>query len=174
MSQVSNVQLQWLNEATPAEKPFVAMIVGWQTVAETINATVARFNARYFADQTGPHEEMKLIAAKQAVVASLKELLVSLGNWRDKLARDGHLSDESKQLWKQVEPTTRFINQFKSVRNCAFHFGDHLAEAAELAEMYEAVRDADIESLNSTLRALEEYGFQLRGDALAALQKARS
>ena len=54
------------------------MAVGWQTVAETINATVVRFNAKFFQPGTGPHDEMKLIAAKQAVMASLKELLVGL------------------------------------------------------------------------------------------------
>ncbi len=74
---------------------FAAMVVGWQAVIETINSTVARFNARYFEEAQGPHHEMKVIVAKQAVVAALKELHVSLGNWRDKLAIGGNLSEES-------------------------------------------------------------------------------
>lgn len=36
--QVSNVnsQLEWLKTAAPNEQPFVSMIVGWQTVRETV------------------------------------------------------------------------------------------------------------------------------------------
>jgi hypothetical protein len=173
MSQ-DNTQLGWLKNAPADQKRFVGMVVGWQTVAETINATVAHFNAKFFQPGTGPHEEMKLIAAKQAVMASLKELLVGLGNWRDALARTGNLSEESKRLWKQLEPTLQQINQFKAIRNCAFHFGDYLEPPDQLAEMYESVRDQDIDALNAMLRALYDFGFQLRQDALSVVERLKA
>ncbi|MBY0231279.1 MAG: hypothetical protein K2W96_18510 [Gemmataceae bacterium] len=160
------IQLSWLKEAPSAGKPFIGMVVGWQTVVETINATVARFNDRYFKQEEG--QEMKVIAAKQAVIAALKELAVALGNWRGKLAKAGHLSEESKRLWKSIEPVVRRVDQFKDVRNCAFHFGDFLSDPDDLAAMYEEIRDADLGMLNESLKALEGYGFRLRDDALAA------
>jgi hypothetical protein len=98
MQNTENIQIRWLKEATTTEKSLVSMVVGWQTVAETINATVARFNAKFFEMSDSPHHEMKVIGAKQAVMASLKELKVSLGNWREKLGSQGILSAESKHL----------------------------------------------------------------------------
>jgi hypothetical protein len=167
----SNIQLNWLKTAAAAEKPYVAMVVGWQTVRETLNSTVMRFNSKFFDPTNDPHHQMKIIAAKQSVVASLKELLVSIGRWRDKLGSAQQLSDESKQLWKQLHPTLDKIKQFRDIRNCAFHFGDYLEEPDTLESMYDEINMYNLDSTNEMLRALYSMGQQLEADAMAAITK---
>ena len=39
--------------------------------------------------------------------------------------------------------------------------------------MYESVRDQDIDALNSMLRALYDLGFELRQDALLAIERLK-
>ncbi|MBX9682018.1 MAG: hypothetical protein K2X38_24940 [Gemmataceae bacterium] len=70
---MANSQLQWLKDATGDVKAYRAMVVGSQTVLDTLNATVLRFNNHFF-NRTEDHREMKTIAAKQTVIASLREL----------------------------------------------------------------------------------------------------
>jgi len=166
-----NIQLQWLKEADPGDQQFVSMVVGWQTVAETLNATVNRFNAKFLQESDDKHHEMKVIAAKQALMASLKELRLALEKWLAKLRQEGVLSDKSDTMWKTLQPILQKINAFRDIRNCAFHFGDFIDPPADMIALYEDVQSHDIEELNTMLRALYDLGFQFRADAMAALGK---
>ncbi len=168
---VPNDQLEWLKAATGDMKDFRGMVVGSQTVLQTLNATVLRFNQHHFAQTDDPHHEMKVIAAKQAVVASLRELRLMLDGWNEKLRRMGALSQATIDLRKQHRQTLDRIHQFKEVRNCAFHFGDPLEAPDDLAALYEYVRGFDLDDLNRMLRALYDLVLQMRQDALLAAER---
>jgi hypothetical protein len=71
---VTDNPLQWIKAVTGDVKVFRAMAVGWQTVLETLNATVMRFNKHHSTLTDDPNHEMKVIAAEQTVIASLREL----------------------------------------------------------------------------------------------------
>jgi hypothetical protein len=100
-------QLTWLNEATGDVKVFRAMVVGWQTVRETLNSTVLRFNKHHFAETSDPHNEMKVVAAKQIVVASLRELRLRLDEWHNRLRVKGVLSQTTVDLRRRILPSRR-------------------------------------------------------------------
>ncbi len=169
--ELMNIQLQWLKDAEAADQQFVSMIVGWQTVAETLNATVNRFNAKFLQQSDDKHHEMKVIAAKQAVMASLKELRLALEKWFAKLRRERALSAESETMWTTLQPTLQEINAFRDIRNCAFHFSDFIDPPADMIAIYEDVQSHDIDELSTMLGALYDLGFQFRADAMAALGK---
>lgn len=160
-----NSQLQWIKEATGDVKVLRAMVVGWQTVLQTLESTVMRFNSQYFGKTDDPNREMKVIAAKQTVIATLRELRLRLDKWRDRLKTKGFLSQETMDLFKQIRPTLDRIHEFRDVRNCAFHFGDPLEPPDDLVDMYEYVQGFDLDDLNEMLRALTQYGMQMREDA---------
>jgi len=163
-----NSQLNWLKSADSEKLPFISMIVGWQTVRETINSTVDRFNKNHFEKPTNNHHAMKIIAAKQTVMASLRELRLSLGSWRDKLAISEKLSEESKLTWKKLLPILEKIHTFRDVRNTAFHFGDMTTPPLDLISLYEYIDRFDLEEMNAMLRALHDFGEQLSKDARVA------
>jgi hypothetical protein len=123
---VANNQLQWIKAATSDVKVFRAMAVGAQAVLQTLNATIMRFNQHFFAQTDDPLHEMKVIAAKQIVIASLWELRLRLDDWNSKLRDMGALSQKTIDLRRRHRQLLDRIHQFREVRNCAFHFGDPL------------------------------------------------
>jgi hypothetical protein len=167
------VELRWLKEAATDAKLYVGMVVGWQTVIETINATVTRFNAKLLERMDDRQHALKVIAAKQSIIAALRELRRSLEKWHAKLAQLGALSDESKALWKKLHSTLERIDQFKDLRNCAFQFGDFLEDPNDLAVLYEGIKAHDITELNKMLHALHDFGLRLRADAMVAIEKLK-
>ncbi len=168
---MANIQLEWLKAATGDVKILRAMAVGWQTVLETLNSTVMRFNGHYFAKTDDPHHEMNVIAAKQIVIASLRELRLRLDKWHNKLKVMGALSQPTIDFRKEVLPVLDRIHQFKDVRNCAFHFGDPLEPPDDLVAMYEYVKSFDLDDLNEMLRALSQFGLKMQQDALLAAER---
>jgi hypothetical protein len=168
---VPNIPLQWVKESTGDVKVFRTMAVGWQVVLATLNATVMRFNQHHFTQTEDPHHEMKLIAAKQTVIASLRELRLRLDDWHNRLKVKGALSQETIDFRKEVLHTLDRIHQFKDVRNCAFHFGDPLEAPDKLMELYEYVQEFNLDDLNKMLRALRDLGLKMRQDALLAAEQ---
>jgi hypothetical protein len=168
-----NTQIEWLSAGSEAEKDFRCMVVGWQTVVQTLNATVLRFNSEFFEMSADPHQEMKLIAAKAMVVASLREIKLMLEKWQNRLYHRSALSEATKTLKKSLNPTLLTIDELKEVRNLAFHFGDPIQEPDVLLGLYEEIDAYDIEELNKMLRALIDLGFRMRQDALEAQARAR-
>jgi hypothetical protein len=114
---------------------------------------------------------MKVIAAKQSVIASLRELRLRLDDWHNRLRLIGALSQATVDLRKHVRHTLDLIHQFKDVRNCAFHFGDPVEDPDSLVELYEYVEAFDLDKLNEMLRALMDFGFRMHQDALFAAER---
>jgi len=168
-----NLQLNWVKEGTGLEKDFRSMVVGWQTVVDTLNATVLRFNSKYFEKADDPHHPMKLIAVKAVVVASLREIKLMLEKWQNRLHQRSALSQGTKDLKKSLNPILLKIDGLKEVRNLAFHFGDPLQDPDELLGLYENIDEYKIDELNTMLRALVDLGFQMRQDALEAEERLR-
>lgn len=168
---MANNQLQWVKEATGDVKVLRTMVVGSQTVLETLNSTVLRFNNHYFTRTNDPHHEMKVIAAKQIMIASLRELRLMLDLWNGKLRDMGALSQTIIDLRRQHRQTLDRIHQFKDVRNCAFHFGDPLETPDKLVELYEYVQGFDLDDLNAMLRALYDLVLQMRQEAALAAER---
>jgi hypothetical protein len=170
-STVPNDQLEWLKAATGDVKVLRSMVVGAQTVLQTLNATVMRFNQHFFAQTDDQHHEMKLIAAKQIVIASLRELRLRLDDWNTKLRDMGALSEKTTELRRQHRQIIDRIHKFKEVRNCAFHFGDPLEAPDKLIALYEYVDEFDLDELNVMLRALNALVLQMRDDAALAAER---
>ncbi len=168
---MANNQLERLKAASGDVKVFRAMVVGAQTVLATLNETVLRFNLHYFALTDNQHREMKVIAAKQAVVASLRELRLMLDDWNKKLLDMGALSQKTIDLRRQHRQLLDRIHKFKEVRNCAFHFGDPVEAPDKLVELYEYVDGLDLDDLNEMLRALNGLVLQMREDAYLAAER---
>lgn len=168
---MANNQLEWLKAATGDVQVFRAMAVGAQAVLQTLNATVMRFNQHFFVQTDDPHHEMRVIAAKQIVIASLRELRLRLDDWNKKLREMNALSEKTIELRRQHRQLLDRIHQFKDVRNCAFHFGDPLEPPDDLVALYEYVQGFDLDDLNTMLRALYDLVLQMRQDALAAAER---
>jgi len=165
------MQIQSLKEATGEVKILRAMALGWQAVLETLNATVLRFNKDYFVQADSPHHQMRVIAAKQTVIASLRALPQSLDSWYNKLKLVEALSETTIDFHNHLLPTLDRIRQFKDVRNCAFHFGDPLVDPDNLIAAYEYVQGFDLDDLNKLLRVLFDFGLRMQRDALLAAER---
>jgi hypothetical protein len=168
---VANSQLEWLKAASSDIKAYRAMVVGSQTVLATMTETVLRFNHHHFAHADDAHHEMKVVAAKQIVIASLRELRLMIDRWNNKLRDLGALSQATVDLRRKHRQILDRIDKFRDVRNCAFHFGDPLEVADDLIALYEYVQGFDLDDLNEMLRALYDVVVQMRQDAILAAER---
>ena len=117
-----NLQIDWVKAGSGVEKDFRAMVVGWQTVVDTLNASVLRFNSKFLDKTEDPHDPMKLIAAKAVVVASLREIKLMLAKWQNRLHQRSALSQATKDLKKSLNPILRKIDSLKDVQTCSLPF----------------------------------------------------
>ena len=84
---MSNTGIDWIEEASDPERMFRRMVIGWQMILRSLNATVLAFNDQYLingADKDN-HQEMREIAVKQPVIGSLREIKPQLDDWYRKL-----------------------------------------------------------------------------------------
>ena len=96
------------------------MAVGWQTVAETINATVVRFRCQVLPARNRPTRRDETDCRQAAVIASLG-VASRAGNWRDIFPTRQRVRRSSDS--KRLEPTPRQINQFRPSATVPFTSG---------------------------------------------------
>lgn len=167
---MSHSQIEWIEQAADPQKTFRRMVVGWQNVVVSLNATVLAFNSEYFkrdAEDASPHQGMKEIAIKKLVLGSLRELKPRLDDWYRELDAMGAVSPESKSKKTQVRKVIVQVEKFDSIRNLAFHYGDPIEPTDSLIQLYKEIDRWDINLLNRVLRDLVALGECLKADALA-------
>lgn len=166
---MSNTGIDWIEEASDPERMYRRMVIGWQTILRSLNATVLAFNGQYLKDESGKenHQEMREIAVKKLVIGSLREIKPQLDAWYNKLESHCALSDKTKNEKIRVRQVVKQVEKFHDIRNNAFHYGDPNADTDELLQLYKDISNTNINLLNQVLRALVSLGEHLKIDALA-------
>jgi len=167
-------QITWIDEADDPQRTFRRMVVGWQNILITMNATVLAFNAEYLKPpdekNANPHHGMKEIAIKKLVIGALREIKPQLDDWYRSMDELGALTDKTKDEKKRVRAVARQVDKFVRIRNNAFHFGDPNEDTDWLIQLYKEIENADINLLNQVLRDFVSLGECLKADALAKSQ----
>lgn len=160
-------QIEWIEQASEPQKTYRRMVVGWQSVLATLNATVLAFNSEYFKRESGPHQGMKEIAIKKLVLGSLREIKPRLDDWYREMDQLGAVSSDTAAEKTRVRNVVARVEKFDDVRNLAFHYGDPIEPTDSLLLLYKEIETWDIEFLNRILRDLVSLGEKLKADALA-------
>jgi hypothetical protein len=168
---MTHPQIRWINEASEPSKTYRKMVVGWQSVLASLNATVLAFNSEYLkseaAKDANPHHGMKEIAIKKMVIGALREIKPRLYEWYRELETRGVLSAATVEEKKRVKHVAAQVEKFDEVRNLAFHYGDPVEPTDSLLQLYQDIESRDIDFLNRVLRNLISLGECLKTDALA-------
>ena len=164
-----NTELNWIEDASDPERMFRRMVIGWQMILRSLNATVLAFNDEYLKSEKDKdnHQEMREIAVKKLVIGSLREIKPQLDDWYRELDDHDALSQESRDEKKRVRTVAKQVDKFVRIRNNAFHYGDPNEDTDYLLQLYKDIANADINLLNRVLKDLVSLGEQLKSDAMA-------
>ena len=164
---MSNVEVQWIEDGTPAQKPFRAFVIGWQNSRYAINRQIESYNALTLpAKKRTDHEEMQVAAVRRHIVSSMVELREKLDQKYGHFRRDGIPTASIDAMRKERRADLDRAETWRDIRNLTFHFGDVVATDTDLVVTYKSILQITDTEVNSVWLALVAVGEAMKQLAL--------
>jgi hypothetical protein len=164
---MSNVEIQWVEDGTPAQKPFRAFVIGWQNSRYAINRQIESYNALTLpAKKRTEHEEMQVAAVRRHIVSSMVELREKLDQKYGHFRRDGIPTAPIDGVRNGHRADLDRAESWRAVRNLTFHFGDIVATDIDLVATYNSILQITDAEVNSVWVAIVTVGEAMKQLAL--------
>lgn len=166
---MSNSVIEWIEDATAAQAPYRAFVVGWQNSISAINRQIKSYNVLTIPKRTlSGRDEMDVAAVRRHIVSCLVELKVKLDD-RYGLFRRDNLPTASIDLVRDARRRDLdSVERWRDIRNLTFHFADVMRPSDELIATYKSILEIKDEDVNSAWEAIVEVGQAMK---LVALER---
>lgn len=164
---MSNVEIKWIEDGNPAQRPFRAYVIGWQNSRYAINRLVQSYNDLVIPTGTRDgHQEMQIGAVRRQILASLLELKEKLDQRNGQLRKAGIDTASIEAIRKAHRSRLDKADSWRGIRNLTFHFGDVIEPDSDLVATYKSVLRISDAEVNDVWTAIVAVGEEMRKIAL--------